>query len=157
MMLCFLDMSLRAKTMFMGIDVRYAFLGFSYSTVGSGLYLRYLDNASNVGMNYLLIFSMALIGLGMLVTNRAFCMHFLSISWLLIQNDQDSNLIKLLNMSVSMRRKSAIVAGICAAVIFDDLTIRALGVEVISFFSLSAVFVIAIGCHFKWFYRRIKV
>ena len=63
--------------MFMGIDVRYAFLGFSYSMVGSGLYLRYLDIAGNVGMNYSLTLSMALIGLGMLVTNRAFCMHFL--------------------------------------------------------------------------------
>ena len=141
----------------MGIDVRYAFLGFSYSMVGSGLYLRYLDIAGNVGMNYSLILSMALIGLGMLVTNRAFCMHFLSISWLLIQNDQDGNLIKLLNMSVSMRRKSAIVAGICAAVIFDDLTMKAFGVEVISFFSLSTIFLIAIACHFRWFYRRIKV
>ena len=141
----------------MGIDVRYAFLGFSYSMVGSGLYLRYLDIAGNVGMNYSLILSMALIGLGMLVTNRAFCMHFLSISWLLIQNDQDGNLIKLLNMSVSMRRKSAIVSGICAAVIFDDLTMKAFGVEVISFFSLSAILLIAIACHFKWFYRRIKV
>lgn len=143
--------------MFMGIDVRYAFLGFSYSTVGSGLYLRYLVDAGNVGMSYSLIFSMLLIGLGMLVTNRAFCMHFLSISWLLIQNAHDSNLIKLLNLSVSMRRKSAIVAGICASVIFNDLTIRALGVEVISFFSLFAILLIAIVCHFKWFYRRIKV
>ena len=53
--------------MFMGIDVRYAFLGFSYSTVGSGLYLRYLVDAGNVGMSYSLIFSMLLIGLGMLV------------------------------------------------------------------------------------------
>lgn len=101
--------------MFMGIDVRYAFLSSAIQRQDLGYIFDTWTTPNDGGLDYWVIISMALIGFGMLITNRAFCMHFLSISWLLIQNDQGiSNQIAQYG---SVYAEESGVRYLCAAVI----------------------------------------
>lgn len=135
---------------FLGVDYRFSLLAFGYTTILSGLFMRFVMGG-DLEIGVIFVVAMGMIPLAAISFYRGAATNFLYMSWLAIQHPKDDGLANRLVWLMNTRRLTAVFLGGACATFNNSIMMWLKGGSVFSWASLLVLLVLTTTAHWGWF------